>query len=164
LRPLLAFLHLTSVTLCAPAGFDLNDATVGDMARAWPRIKSLHLYASDYAHILSNVTLGALVLLARHCPELSGLSLTLDATAPVPDLETENKRLRQWRLDSLGVSLSPIAAPLAVAVFLSSVFPELKWVRGDDMQYKSWAEVGKALPALRKARAEEEHWFRRGQS
>jgi hypothetical protein len=34
-------------------------------------------------------------------------------------LETENERLRQWRLESLGVSLSPIAAPLAPSRYSS---------------------------------------------
>ncbi|KAJ7348693.1 hypothetical protein DFH08DRAFT_1080011 [Mycena albidolilacea] len=172
LRPLFAFSNLTHVKLSAPAGFALDDATVADMARGWPRIEILGLSSMEYAHVQSTVTLGALMHFARHCPNLWRLNLFFDATAPVPELQAGNQRLRQQHLESLDVCRSPVATPLAVAGFLSRVFPKLMSVGAhwgnayaDDDVHKDWLEVNKVLPALQKARAEEqEYWARREQS
>jgi hypothetical protein len=173
LRPLFTFSNLTHVELSAPAGFALDDATVADMARGWPCIDTLRLFSSrEHAHVQSTVTLGALLHFARHCPDLSWLDLFFDATAPVPELEAGNQRPRQQHLERLHVCRYPVAAPLAVAGFLSSVFPKLMSVGAhwgdayaDDDLHKDWLEVNKVLPALQKARAEEqEYWARREQS
>ncbi|KAG5642545.1 hypothetical protein DXG03_002583 [Asterophora parasitica] len=40
LRPLFAFSHLTKADLWASHGFDLDDAFIVDLAKAWPRIKT----------------------------------------------------------------------------------------------------------------------------
>jgi hypothetical protein len=143
------------------------------MARGWPRIERLRLFSSrEHAHVQSTVTLGVLLHFARHCPDLSWLELFFDATAPVPELEAGNQRSRQQHLERLHLYHSPVAAPLAVAGFLSSVFPKLMSVGAnwgdaytDDDVHKDWSEVNKVLPALQKARAEEqEYWARREQS
>ncbi|KAJ7851804.1 hypothetical protein B0H14DRAFT_2761052, partial [Mycena olivaceomarginata] len=142
LRPLFTFSNLTHVELSAPAGFALDDATVADMARGWPRIDTLRLFSSrEHAHVQST-------------------------------LEAGNQRPRQLHLERLHVCRYPVAAPLAVAGFLSSVFPKLVSVGAhwgdayaDDDLHKDWLEVNKVLPALQKARAEEqEYWARREQS
>lgn len=45
LAKLFRFTNLTEVTLASPVGFDIDDRTVEDMARAWPKLKSLRLTA-----------------------------------------------------------------------------------------------------------------------
>lgn len=175
LCPLFAFTELTFVSLSAPVGFDLDDATLADLARAWPNITALELDASEFAHIAPGVTLGGLLPLAQHCPQLRDLHIALNASV-VPDWESQKatdkkkkKRVRQWRLTGLHVSRSPIVAPLAVAAFLSSVFPKLLQVHTEkDRQqnpsqdtialHKEWNVVQAALPVLRTVRAEEKYW------
>lgn len=172
IRPLLLFSNLTVVQLSTPRGFSLDDTTVADMARAWPHLQTLNLFASDYhTHIPSTLPLSALLHFARHCPKLSELTLSLDGATPVPKWgteQTETERVQQWHLERLYVHFSPIAAPPAVAVFLSSIFPTLKVVgsshRTDRVPHKHWNEVHMALPALRAARAEEVYWTRRAHS
>ncbi|KAF8158660.1 hypothetical protein K438DRAFT_1686914 [Mycena galopus ATCC 62051] len=179
LRPLFSFHDLTSIKLSAPAGFDLNDDAIGDIARAWPNIRTLQLVASDHAHVQSNMTLGGLLHFARYCPKLTSLSISLDATV-VPTFEPlktntkqkERKRVRQARLSELDISQSPIGEPLVVAAFLSSIFPKLRFVSTDYHRNPSdnhialregWEAVEAALPVLRAVRAEEKYWTVRAQ-
>ncbi|KAF8142805.1 hypothetical protein K438DRAFT_1877402 [Mycena galopus ATCC 62051] len=179
LRPLFSFHDLTSIRLSAPAGFDLNDDAIGDIARAWPNIRTLKLVASDHAHVQSNMTLGGLLHFARYCPKLTSLSISLDATA-VPTFEPlktntkqkERKRVRQVCLSELDISQSPIAEPLVVAAFLSSIFPKLRFVSTDYHKNPSdnhialregWEAVEAALPVLRAVRVEEKYWTVRAQ-
>jgi hypothetical protein len=71
------------------------------------------------------------------------------------------------------MSNSCIASPLAVAAFLSNVFPKLCHVYTDKFYRrnpseaiialdKEWKAVEAALPVLRKVRAEEKYWTGRG--
>ncbi|KAJ7221227.1 hypothetical protein B0H12DRAFT_303655 [Mycena haematopus] len=166
MRPLFSFSNITSITLAAP-GFDLDDATIADMARAWPRIEKLELIPGDLTVISSTCTLGGLLPLARHCPRLSALQLALNATA-VPDLQsmhTENERVRQLHLDTLHIFCSRTSAPVAVALFLSSVFPRVQRVTCDHpahrREYEMWNEVSRVLSTLHAARVDEEYWAAR---
>ncbi|KAJ7850292.1 hypothetical protein B0H14DRAFT_3665549 [Mycena olivaceomarginata] len=90
LRPLLSFSDLTHVELSAPAGFDLDDATIADMVRAWLHVQTLKFHASDYLHVQSNVTHAGLLSLAQYCLQLSHLELSLDAST-----------VSQWELTPL---------------------------------------------------------------
>jgi hypothetical protein len=47
LATLFCFGNLTEITLAPPVGFDIDDGTVADMARARPKLKSLSLMASS---------------------------------------------------------------------------------------------------------------------
>jgi hypothetical protein len=141
------------------------------MARAWPHVQTLEFHASDYLHIRSNVTLAGLLSLAQYCLQLSCLELSLEAST-VSQWEaqkTNTKRVRQSRLTSLYMFNSPIASPLAVAVFLSNVFPKLSHVYTDKFYRRNpseiiiafdmeWKAVEAALPVLLKVRAEEKYW------
>jgi hypothetical protein len=45
LRPLFAFINLRIITLSAPAGFDLDDDAIAELALAWPDVQTLELAA-----------------------------------------------------------------------------------------------------------------------
>ncbi|KAJ6517404.1 hypothetical protein C8R47DRAFT_252878 [Mycena vitilis] len=186
LLPLLSFTNLQTVFLASPVGFDLDDSMVADMARAWPRVKLLYLFSSrSPRNAPLHVTLGGLLPLAQFCPQLSDLMISLDASVLPPKWQTRRKaaqRVSQSCFHDLSVKHSPVGEPLAVAAFLSSIFPALSGVRTDwDYEfrteqellaadperaeelepYKRWNAVSAALKALRMVRAEERYWTRR---
>ncbi|KAF7378159.1 hypothetical protein MSAN_00240400 [Mycena sanguinolenta] len=176
LRSLFHFQFLTFVELSAPAGFDLDNATVADMALAWPHLQTLELRASNYTHVKPRVTLGGLLPLAQYCLKLRSLHMSFDAST-VPEWETlktsakKKKRVRQDQFQKLHVAQSPVEKSLAVAAFLSSVFPKLNSITTDLDQNpahnsnalrKNWKAVELVIPVLRNVRAEEKYWTGRG--
>ncbi|KAJ6575747.1 hypothetical protein DFH09DRAFT_981276 [Mycena vulgaris] len=177
LRPLFVLANLRTVSLSTPVGFDLDNATVSELAHAWPHLETLQFGASDFVHVPSRVTLAGLLPFAKHCSLLRTLEIPLDASV-VPawaDQTTRQKRIAQKRLTELRVQRSPIFAPLAVAGFLSSVFPTLRSVCTDReyrtntaehqealVLHRKWKDVESALPLLHTVRAEERYWTQRG--
>ncbi|KAJ7495425.1 hypothetical protein FB451DRAFT_1077064 [Mycena latifolia] len=119
LRILFCFHNLRHVNLAPPAGFDLDDAVLAELARAWPRLSSLTLAGSGYRAPPSRVTLGALRALAAHCRSLMFLTLAFDASV-VPDAPPERGTL--LRLD---VADSIVVTPAPVAEYLFALFPRL---------------------------------------
>ncbi|KAF7362761.1 hypothetical protein MVEN_00625700 [Mycena venus] len=130
LLPLFSFFNLVEVRLAHPVGFDFDDATILDMARAWPHLEALELTARPHRHIRSHVTLKGVYAFAKHCPHLHTLGLTFDATV-VPSLRDHGaKRVAQTRLEFLNVAASLIAKSkiCRVAKFLSAIFPHLMFI------------------------------------
>ena len=111
--------------------FAIDDTLVTALAHAYPDLRYLALGiirpwegpppASDSAPTMP--TLRALVALADHCPMLHTLGLAFDPRTA--DLDTETRPgdgAFQDVLRVLNVGRSPIAAPEAVAAFLSDIF------------------------------------------
>ncbi|KAJ6587533.1 hypothetical protein DFH09DRAFT_1274460 [Mycena vulgaris] len=149
LLPLFSFDHLVNVVLVHPVGFDIDDATVRTMARAWPRIEILSLRAGPLRHVPPRLTLEGLSAFAEYCPHLSTLAITFDATlVPTRRGPTKTARVCQGSLRTLAVSLSLISKPGRVAVFLSAIFPELRWIETcyDDTLDAEEGEVDVIIP------------------
>ncbi|KAJ7203626.1 hypothetical protein GGX14DRAFT_651849 [Mycena pura] len=70
MQSLCCFPNLVHVRITSPAGFELDDDTLADLARAWPCLESLLLASGLVAAELPRVTLAALHHLAKHCSEL----------------------------------------------------------------------------------------------
>ncbi|KAJ7291624.1 hypothetical protein C8J57DRAFT_1705157 [Mycena rebaudengoi] len=141
LSHLLCFSNLRMVTLYVCGEFIFDDATVWDMARAWPNLVKLELTHSQYAARASPpriMTLASLRAFATHCPELSTLTLTFDATVVPP---FDEQPLVQKKLLALGVSLSPIASPALVGRFLTENFPNIERIQPLGRFYGLWKEV-----------------------
>jgi hypothetical protein len=151
LRPLFCFANLEFVSIHTPAGSDLDDATIADMARSWPYLTELHLRPGNQ-HRPPRGTLVGLQTLAQHCPFLRALSITLDATAiPVGAIAGQRS------VESLHMGSSPITTAAPVARWLSSVFRGLTDVRADYVQmfpdyYDRWEELRTMLPGLSEVR------------
>ncbi|KAJ7495524.1 hypothetical protein FB451DRAFT_1121975 [Mycena latifolia] len=130
LRHLFRFTNLTEVCLAPSTGFDLDDGTVIEMARAWPSIERLELVAPAYRADLPNqrVTLAALPVFALHCPHLEFLHILLDASV-VPD--TAGTPHTQEALIGMDVGYSTVSNASSVTVFLAAVFPKLSDIRTD---------------------------------
>ncbi|KAJ7454327.1 hypothetical protein B0H11DRAFT_1819984 [Mycena galericulata] len=174
LRPLLSFSNLLSINLTLLVEIDLDNATISDLARAWPRIEQLAL-SSHYPSTSRRATLQCLHSFARFCPHLANLTITLDGT----DLEKGiGCSVFQHALKRLNVEFSPISAAIPVARFISAIFPNLRNVETncddpdnmdlDDLSeneeavrfYHLWKEVESLLPDLLTIPAEERVWGR----
>ncbi|KAJ7183813.1 hypothetical protein C8R46DRAFT_1344517 [Mycena filopes] len=128
LRLLQSFTNLTRLSIASPIGFMLDDAALDDLLPAWPHLTSFNLTACFPTHQPST-TLEGLRSFARHCPRLTYLSIAFDARV-VPVLDLRNQALvRQYDLVTLNIEHSPVTAPaLAVARFISALFPRLKTI------------------------------------
>ncbi|KAJ6456582.1 hypothetical protein C8R47DRAFT_1248610 [Mycena vitilis] len=176
LAPLFCFRNITYVHLKAPVGFDLDDTTAWDMARAWPRIEFLRLDSSTDLHHSSGMTLHGIRAFAKYCEDLVTLKITINATTVPPFDRSPETRLSQPNLNTFNVSGSPISEPYNVARFLSALFPRLvkvitlhegRW-RGpaedpDDAaeefaHHTQWKQVQAMLPVITAVREEERHW------
>ena len=122
LKPIFVFSNLTNVKLYLECPFDLDDATVSDMAQAWPRIRSLVLRGYYPEECKPCVTILGLIPIAQHCPELEELTILFDTrwlplpTACFPGATSE-------ALKKLQLLNSPIEDPEEVAAFLYWMFP-----------------------------------------
>ncbi|KAJ6592840.1 hypothetical protein B0H19DRAFT_1224629 [Mycena capillaripes] len=172
LRLLFCFKNLTVLSLVA-LGFDLDDSNIAEIARSLPRLRTLKFAAYSHA-IHPRATLNCLLFLAQHCRCLESLSITLDASnSPIPDNRIPLHM--QTTLTFLDVGSSPIATPLAVARFISAVFPCLVHIwsgRHEDfddgpqiedtveqMEYQDrWYEVQCQIPIVRAIREEGSNW------
>ncbi|KAJ7642631.1 hypothetical protein DFH06DRAFT_604175 [Mycena polygramma] len=124
LQALFPFTHLAMLSITSPLGFDLGDEDVAAFARAWPRLVTLELGVRFSMHD-PRTTLLCLNSLAQHCRRLVRLTIALDATnVPTPEIDLST-RLPGYSLEYLHVAHSPISSPIAVARFLSGVFPKL---------------------------------------
>ncbi|KAJ6545417.1 hypothetical protein B0H19DRAFT_1266855 [Mycena capillaripes] len=78
---LFCFTRLTLVEITVPVGYDIDDATISDMAHAWPHIEQLFLRSMGGWRC----TLLALMPFAQHCPWLREVSIPLDfSSIPLP--------------------------------------------------------------------------------
>ncbi|KAJ7617651.1 hypothetical protein DFH06DRAFT_1364343 [Mycena polygramma] len=123
LHTLFYFPHLTSLTLQIPGGFDLDDASAFDIARAWPNLRNLDLIPDEVVPGDRRTTLAALYIFADNCAGLESLAIEFNAlTIPA---RNRDKLGSHSRLTNLRVGHSPIGDPIAVGSFISSVFPQL---------------------------------------
>ncbi|KAK7020364.1 hypothetical protein R3P38DRAFT_2535195 [Favolaschia claudopus] len=125
-EPLFCF-RLTSIVISSMSGIRLNDEEMEIIARTWPCIQHLTLLERVECQTLS---LRSLVILAKHCPSLETLALSLN-TRSIPELATSNgcQLISQLALYKLEIGRSPVFAPVIHTTrFLSSIFPNLSAV------------------------------------
>ncbi|KAF5376488.1 hypothetical protein D9615_008647 [Tricholomella constricta] len=133
IAPLLAFHSLQSLVMQPIEGFDLDDASLEQLAKALPRLKALMLGVFTNAISLAKrprVTLSSLGTLARYCPNLEHVGLHLDACIPCAAETTSSTRHTSLRCLVFGKS--PIEDVMMVARFLSQMFPNIEdiWTAG----------------------------------
>ncbi|KAJ7652852.1 hypothetical protein DFH06DRAFT_1330940 [Mycena polygramma] len=122
LRILFPFRNLDTVFLSPPKGFDIDDATVEDLARAWPRLKTLRLQGGDeYVRPISRVTFRGIQAFGRYCPRLNYLNIPFDASLVPHEVDIKPHE----NLFLLHVADSFISDPEAVASYLYTLFPNL---------------------------------------
>ncbi|KIM89150.1 hypothetical protein PILCRDRAFT_813064 [Piloderma croceum F 1598] len=147
LRPLFAFTKLVIVDIF----YDLHridDTLLGEMAKAWPQLERLTL-GNNMEINGTNMTLAGLVPLARYCPKLEATWLPFDAS----NIERPGRKFRNRQLTKLGIGYSNIKDAMAVAEFLSDIFPNLcsiSWPAQNRAAGEKWREVLKMLDMWRR--------------
>ena len=150
-----------------------DDDFVRTLAAACPRLQSLRLVPPYNAGRLSEVTLDGLLPLFRHCPDLTDLSLPLNATLPVSNVVGG---IHDSQLISLDVGDSQIRFPDEVAAFLSvhCTHPSFEIVaaralegdnnaehiRSRELHSVMWDQVGRLVKLFARVRTQErDHWI-----
>jgi hypothetical protein len=147
LRPLFAFTKLEIVEIY----YDLHridDTLLGEMAQAWPQLERLTLGNNTEVNG-TKVTLAGLVPLARFCPNLEATWLPFD----VSNIERPGRKFRNRQLTKLGIGYSNIKDAMAVAEFLSDIFPNLCSIScptQNRAHKEKWVEVVKMLDTWRR--------------
>ncbi|KAJ7208364.1 hypothetical protein GGX14DRAFT_454450 [Mycena pura] len=161
MRSLCCFPNLVGVAITSPAGFELDDDTLADLACAWPRLESLSLIVRP-GTAEPRVTLAALHHLAKHCSQLRTLRLPFDATVVPPAAPMSGKRVVHVALQSLYIEDCPIEASPPVSRFLSGIFPNVSVdiVRCSSTRRDRWMKVREQLLHFVAAREEERAWAR----
>ncbi|KAJ7225027.1 hypothetical protein C8J57DRAFT_983408, partial [Mycena rebaudengoi] len=137
--------------------FELDDAALWDMARAFPELRKLFL-AYTAVWCTPGITLGGLRAFATHCPQLGNMQIAFNATVTLPATDSATPDVFQTKLSYLDVLNSPISMPLDVARFLSGIFPNLVEVichRQDTEDCLNWGQVIELLPKFADVRQEE---------
>ncbi|KAJ7161789.1 hypothetical protein C8R43DRAFT_1174497 [Mycena crocata] len=125
LRRFLIFANMRQVALGVVGGFELDDALVLEMARAWPHLESLSFTPECPLRIARRVTLAGLRSLAQYCPNLDTLKMEFD-TQLIPPPEPPSGRIPiASTFGHLLTGHSPILDSSAVAEFLFDIFPKL---------------------------------------
>ncbi|KAJ6460990.1 hypothetical protein C8R45DRAFT_1220899 [Mycena sanguinolenta] len=122
---LFCFANLTEICLEPPIGFDLDDTVASDIARAWPKVRTLSLTGSIHLYRPSSISLIGLTAFAKHFQELTSLSIGLDASTVPPSDDFTDIIVPQFSLVYLDVDISPITNPDGVASFISVLLPNL---------------------------------------
>ncbi|OJT09910.1 hypothetical protein TRAPUB_13653 [Trametes pubescens] len=136
IEPLLVLSALTSVIVKGFDHYAIDDLALLAMAASWPRIRRLELGPEKLADAPKALaTLAGLIPFAQHCPDLRSLALRLNTdTRRISNVfHTFRPGLgkEQRRLIMLKVGRSPIEDPVAVAAFLSDLFPKLCNIEND---------------------------------
>ncbi|KAJ7606511.1 hypothetical protein FB45DRAFT_1137253 [Roridomyces roridus] len=151
LRCLFCFNNLTDVSIETVVGFDLDNATVADMARSWPHIKEL-LLQTRFGVSRPRTTLHCLEAFAEYCPDLVKLCISFDATV-IPKSQGD---FRLKDLMMLQVDASPISEADPVAQIILRICPRLtdvwtlsyadiEWEETEAEYFAIWQKVGSNL-------------------
>ena len=128
----------------------LDDATVSEMAHAWPHIEQLSLLAQCYdvdSHQTS-VTIPGLLPFALHCPRLNELRILLAAVTANSLHFTDPESAQKWAemanhpphglaVLELGDPPLEVGCTVEVAGYLSAMFPHLESI--DDNRRSEYA-------------------------
>ncbi|KAI0922276.1 hypothetical protein AcW2_007015 [Taiwanofungus camphoratus] len=132
IRPLFR-LHGLRILIIHSRFLKLDDATLADIASAFPHLEELVL-APRYVTFNPDdyeVTLEGLRYLSERCPRLHSLAISLDASIlpQQPIAPSSGSQSSQSVLRTLSVGSSPAGEPASVALALSLMFPLLQECR-----------------------------------
>ncbi|KAF8625991.1 hypothetical protein AX17_006715 [Amanita inopinata Kibby_2008] len=170
ISPLLTFTHLLTVGITTPHRFTLDDEDVYRITLKWSRLRELRLNVCIPLMKQSRVTVEGLIAVAEHCPNLTYLSLAIDARKVHEYHEKPGRGVSNQKLEYLVVYASPIEDPVPVASLLSDIFPNLRNVTALDSALdpdvaesveldEKWARVENLVKAFANVRNQERLYY-----
>ncbi|KAH7909873.1 hypothetical protein BJ138DRAFT_1088702 [Hygrophoropsis aurantiaca] len=160
---LFVFRNLTVLDLEFANAFMLDDDDLTRMARAWPNLLELRLGEVGHWKMEKRITFAGFYSLIELCSNLRELSLSIDATVGLSRLIQPRNRSRNMKLRELWFYDSPIQNPAQVAVFVSDILPNVKFIYASygpltpqTVEYeKKWKETVRLLKFFALARKQE---------
>ncbi|CCM03003.1 uncharacterized protein FIBRA_05118 [Fibroporia radiculosa] len=132
LAPMFVFSRLTDVYVDCSCTYDLNNDSLAQMARAWPKLEALTLGVDHGWEQLSNITFHGLSQLVRLCPKLHAIGVAVNVS--VDDLRFEDPEIAQssnGRVTRIDLGDSAMGEVDPVAKAFAHLFPNLCsiWIR-----------------------------------
>ncbi|CDO69846.1 hypothetical protein BN946_scf184884.g5 [Trametes cinnabarina] len=128
IAPLLILQKLTELRIRASGRFSINDLACLVIAKTWPDLRTLNL-GPQRLDETPPATLTGLVYLAQGCRHLHSLGLAINPDVTrlprICKLARPGLGFVQKKLVTMDVGRSKIRDPMAVAAFLSDLFPKL---------------------------------------
>ena len=156
LLPFTQLVHLTAQFSCGDVcSSSVDDDVITNLAQAMPRLETLQLGDSPCSRILTGVTAKGLLVLARHCLDLSWLCLHFHVTSfsdsDLPAVArnsgpTVTRRDCALKVMDVGKICLPEESELVVALTLARIFPQLECVGGWG---RNWGYVADAIRVSR---------------
>jgi hypothetical protein len=134
-QPMCTFRNLRSLKFDVQFNVRLDDATVLQMAKAWPLLEELGICGEYNPSSSSNITTNSLVSLLQHCPRLTSIGIAVDwSTVDRPDISPEipYEGFAHKALSYANFGSSKICHAIGVAAFISAIAPTMKTFSGWD--------------------------------
>lgn len=169
--PLTCFKSLGRIDISVNHSIHLDDNDLRSLVSAWPHLYSLSLNDTAGWRVKSGITQIGLIAMLDCCPDLQKLCIALNTDAFI-EVPSDREGIENTALRTLGLadSLIEARATVAVAAFLSDIFPNLTTIVAWDSVVMSrrlnagiyaerWMHVSAQVHGMNKVRAQERKWW-----
>lgn len=169
--PLTCFKSLGRIDISVNHSIHLDDNDLRSLVSAWPHLYSLSLNDTAGWRVKSGITQIGLIAMLDCCPDLQKLCIALNTDAFI-EVPSDREGIENTALRTLGLadSLIEARATVAVAAFLSDIFPNLTNIVAWDSVVMSrrlnagiyaerWMHVSAQVHGMNKVRAQERKWW-----
>ncbi|KAG1864842.1 hypothetical protein F4604DRAFT_1782232 [Suillus subluteus] len=169
--PLTCFESLGRIDISINHSIHLDDDDLRSLVSAWPHLYSFSLNDTAGWRVKSGITQIGLIAMLDCCPDLQKLCLALNTDAFI-EVSSDREGIENTAVRTLGLadSLIEARATVAVAAFLSDIFPNLTTIVAWDSVVMSrrlnagiyaerWIHVAEQVHGMNKVRAQERKWW-----
>lgn len=169
--PLTCFESLGRIDISINHSIHLDDDDLRSLVSAWPRLYSFSLNDTAGWRVKSGITQIGLIAMLDCCPDLQKLCIALNTDAFI-EVPSDREGIENTAVRTLGLadSLIEARATVAVAAFLSDIFPNLTTIVAWDSVVMSrrlnagiyaerWIHVSEQVHGMNKVRAQERKWW-----
>ncbi|KAG2142893.1 uncharacterized protein EDB93DRAFT_1105379 [Suillus bovinus] len=169
--PLTCFESLGRIDIDINHSIHLDDDGLRSLVSAWPHLYSFSLNDTAGWRTKSGITQIGLIAMLDCCPELQKLCIALNTDAFI-EVPSDREGIENTAMRTLGLadSLIEARATVAVAAFLSDIFPNLTTIVAWDsivmsrrlnagMYAERWMHVSEQVHGMNKVRVQERKWW-----
>ncbi|KAG1728151.1 uncharacterized protein EDB91DRAFT_1339311 [Suillus paluster] len=171
--PLSFFESLGRIDIDVNHGIHLSDDDLRSLISSWPHLYSFSLNDNTGWRVKSGITQIGLLAMLEFCPNLQKLCIALntDAFTEVPS-DRPGEGFENIAVQTLGLadSLIDVRATVAVAAFLSDIFPNLTTIVAWDsvpmsrrlnagIYAERWTHVSEQVRGMNRVREQERKWW-----